>query len=183
MRTYFNHKHMEQPLALKSTGPERSGWLYASPTSVKLGSHEQTSYEHLLNYLFWQEATTVASTSTKGTLPMKQSCISLSHSGKFCNMVRLDPVEFCGNNKFSIGQNHYGFQETSARASLRNALNLDTPHSKVLLLKLFRVRGPIRYKMPVERKKALTSGRRNGKNSGSATGDQTQGLWFCAPAL
>ena len=32
-------------------------------------------------------------------------------------------------------------------------------------------------------KKALTSGRRSGKNSGSATGDRTQGLWLCAPAL
>ena len=32
-------------------------------------------------------------------------------------------------------------------------------------------------------KKALTSGRRRGKNSGSATGDRTQGLWLCAPVL
>ena len=36
---------------------------------------------------------------------------------------------------------------------------------------------------PVERKKALTLGRRNGKNLGNATGDRTHGHWFCAPVL
>ena len=41
----------------------------------------------------------------------------------------------------------------------------------------------INHSLFTGRKKALTLVRRSRKNSGSATGDRTQGLWFCAPVL
>ena len=36
---------------------------------------------------------------------------------------------------------------------------------------------------PVDKKESPDTGTDRWNNSGSATGDQTQGLWYCAPAL